>query len=139
MKSYVIAKLHFFCKPPCCWELLTQLFFCLILSSDNLGEPLVVPAHFGTQKPRYVSFDTPNLIYLNYADFVALNYPLVKLDSLVEARLDVGPNQGQMRARDSDEFQAPWDATNLIMGIHNVQTLHLTSDTLEVFSFFPLI
>ncbi|KAF3528997.1 hypothetical protein DY000_02039391 [Brassica cretica] len=104
--------------------------------SDNLGEPLVVPAHFGTQKPRYVSFYTPNLIYLNYADFVALNYPLVKLDSLVEARLDVGPNQGQMRARDSDEFQAPWDATNLIMGIHNVQTLHLTSDTLEVIADF---
>lgn len=55
------------------------------------------------------------------------------MDSLVEARLDVGPNQKQMRARDSYELQAPWDATNLIMGVHNVQTLHLTSDTLEVF------
>ncbi|KAJ0232676.1 hypothetical protein HA466_0289120 [Hirschfeldia incana] len=98
----------------------------------NLGEPLVLPAHFGTKIPLYVSFDTPNLIYLNYADFAAFNYPLVKLDSLVEARLDVGPSHGQMRARDSDEFKAPWDATNLIMGVHNVQTLHLTSDTLEI-------
>lgn len=96
------------------------------------NKPLAVDSDFGTASPSNVSFDTPNLLYLNYSDFVAGNYPLVKLDSLVEARLDVGSNTSQMHARDSEEYEVPWDATNLIMGIHNVQTLHLTSATIEV-------
>ncbi|EOA23357.1 hypothetical protein CARUB_v10019536mg [Capsella rubella] len=91
---------------------------------------------YGSANPRDVSFDTPNLIYLNYSDIVACNYPLVKLDSLVEARLDVGSNTSQMHARDSDEFQVRWDATNLIMGIQNVKILHLTSATIEVIEDF---
>ncbi|CAH8269110.1 unnamed protein product [Arabidopsis lyrata] len=100
------------------------------------NKPLAVDSDFGTASPSNVSFDTPNLLYLNYSDFVAGNYPLVKLDSLVEARLDVGSNTSQMHARDSEEYEVPWDATNLIMGIHNVQTLHLTSATIEVIEDF---
>ncbi|XP_023639176.1 F-box/LRR-repeat protein At3g59210 [Capsella rubella] len=99
-------------------------------------EPYAIPPDYGSANPRDVSFDTPNLIYLNYSDIVACNYPLVKLDSLVEARLDVGSNTSQMHARDSDEFQVRWDATNLIMGIQNVKILHLTSATIEVIEDF---
>ncbi|KAG7566505.1 F-box-like domain superfamily [Arabidopsis suecica] len=100
------------------------------------NKPLAVDSDFGTASPSNVSFDTPNLLYLNYSDFVSENYPLVKLDSLVEARLDVGSNTIQMHARDSEEYEVRWDATNLIMGIQNVQTLHLTSDTIEVIEDF---
>lgn len=101
--------------------------------------PQTIPSHFGIASPRYVSFDTPNLLYLNYSEFVARNYPLVKLDSLVEARLDVGSIRShlQVQERGSDEFEG-WDATNLIMGIQNVQTLHITSDTIEVFFIYSL-
>ncbi|KAL1189768.1 F-box/LRR-repeat protein [Cardamine amara subsp. amara] len=108
----------------------------LASGNDNFIDPPAVSSHFGTESPRYVSFDTPNLLYLNYSDFVACNYPLVKLDSLVEARLDVGSNTAQRHVRDSDEYEVRWDATNLIMGIQNVQTLHLTSDTIEVIEDF---
>ncbi|KAL0874240.1 hypothetical protein Bca101_023945 [Brassica carinata] len=98
------------------------------VSSSTLKRLTIDCEHYYHESDYMLSHD--------YADFIALNYPLVKLDSLVEARLDVGPNQSQMRARELDEFQAPWDATNLIMGVHNVQTLHLTSDTLEVIGDF---
>ncbi|XP_023638963.1 F-box/LRR-repeat protein At4g14103 [Capsella rubella] len=92
--------------------------------------------YYGTWAPSTVSFDTPNLLYLDYSDFVANNYKLVKLDSLVEARLDLGLNGTHVYARDHLGYQIERDATNLIMGIHNVQTLHISSDTLEVISDF---
>ncbi|CAH2064508.1 unnamed protein product [Thlaspi arvense] len=104
---------------------------------SRLGEPQLWPLDFGSAEPHHVSFDTPNLVYLDYADGLARNYPLVNLDSLVEARLDVGSTRPQMHARDSSgRYEVPWDATNLIMGIHNVQTFHLTSDTIEVIGDF---
>lgn len=36
-----------------------------------------------------VSFDTPNLVYLEYSDVIADKYPKVNLGSLVEASLDL--------------------------------------------------
>ncbi|KAG2239282.1 hypothetical protein Bca52824_090142 [Brassica carinata] len=83
------------------------------VSSSTLKRLTIDCEHYYHESDYMLSHD--------YADFIAL---------------DVGPNQSQMRARELDEFQAPWDATNLIMGVHNVQTLHLTSDTLEVIGDF---
>ncbi|XP_010513713.1 PREDICTED: F-box/LRR-repeat protein At3g59210-like [Camelina sativa] len=108
----------------------------LASGNDVFVDPPDARSEFGSRSPHDISFDTPNLLYLNYSDFVARNYPLVKLDSLVEARLDVGSNRRQMHARDSVELRVRWDATNLIMGIQNVQTLHLTSATIEAIEDF---
>ncbi|CAH2064511.1 unnamed protein product [Thlaspi arvense] len=108
-----------------------------MLKESGSGEPQLLPDKSSCVEPAHVSFDTPNLVYLNYAHVLARSYPLVKLDSLVEARLDVGSTRHQMRARDSSGgHEVGYDATNLVMGIHNVQTLHLTSDTIEVFGDF---
>jgi len=41
------------------------------------------------QNPDNVSFDTPNLVYLEYSDYVAVKYPRVKFCSLVEASLNL--------------------------------------------------
>ncbi|CAA7016700.1 unnamed protein product [Microthlaspi erraticum] len=74
--------------------------------------------------PKSVTFDAPALVYFEYSDTVALKYPKVNLDSLVEAslRLKVG-------------YDMVGDATNLLLGISNVQILYLSASTLEVLTF----
>ncbi|XP_019101747.1 PREDICTED: F-box protein At3g62430-like [Camelina sativa] len=71
-----------------------------------------------------ISFDTPSLAYLEYDDYIHEEFPVVNLDSLVEATL----NFSLMTA--SDET----DPTNLFKGLENVQILRLdTVDTMQVF------
>ncbi|KAL1222064.1 F-box protein [Cardamine amara subsp. amara] len=60
---------------------------------------------------------------VSYFDFVARNYPL-----------DVGSTLSHLQVQEREPELR--DATNLIMGIQNVQTLHLTSDTIEVIADF---
>ncbi|XP_020882480.1 LOW QUALITY PROTEIN: F-box/LRR-repeat protein At1g06630-like [Arabidopsis lyrata subsp. lyrata] len=69
-----------------------------------------------------LSFDLPNLEYLHYSDFALYEYPQVNLDSLVEAKLELYP---------AEHVERP-DVTNLIMGIRNVEILHLSSASVEV-------
>ncbi|KAL1222062.1 F-box/LRR-repeat protein [Cardamine amara subsp. amara] len=63
-----------------------------------------------------LSFDTPSLTYFEYCDVVPDAYPIVKFDSLVEAKLDLLV----MENRNSNP-------RNLIEGIRNVKILDLTS------------
>lgn len=77
-----------------------------------------------------MTFDTPNVAYLEYSDLVPRNYPFVNLESLVEAKLDLRQAFGS-------------NPTNLIKGLRNVEVLELSSaDTSKVknnlFSFFFL-
>ncbi|EOA24082.1 hypothetical protein CARUB_v10017309mg [Capsella rubella] len=69
-----------------------------------------------------LSFDLPNLEYLDYSDFSLYEYPQVNLESLVEAKLDL------FRA---GNLERP-DVTNLIMGIRNVEILHLSPSSVDV-------
>ncbi|KAL0714779.1 hypothetical protein Bca4012_021758 [Brassica carinata] len=69
-----------------------------------------------------MSFDTPSLVSLNYSDYALEAYTDMNLASLVEARLDI---------RYSKWIQNP-DLTGLIIGISNVQTLHLSPATADV-------
>ncbi|KAL1222065.1 F-box/LRR-repeat protein [Cardamine amara subsp. amara] len=91
--------------------------------SGGSGVPYTLVSYFGISSPRNISFDTPNLLHLNYSDFVARNYPL-----------DVGSTLSHLQVQEREPELR--DATNLIMGIQNVQTLHLTSDTIEVIADF---
>ncbi|CAL9234606.1 unnamed protein product, partial [Arabidopsis halleri] len=61
-----------------------------------------------------VTFDTPSLAYLEYTDVVAREYPIVNLESLVEAKLDLCYYLGS-------------NPTNLIKGLRNVEVLELSS------------
>ncbi|XP_019082884.1 PREDICTED: F-box protein At3g62430-like [Camelina sativa] len=71
-----------------------------------------------------ISFDTPSLAYLEYDDYIHDEFPVVNLDSLVEATLHFS----LMTAWDGT------DPTNLFKGLKNVQILRLdTVDTMLVF------
>lgn len=74
-----------------------------------------------------MSFDNPSLVYLEYSDFVQLQYPVVNLDSLIEAKLRLTMKEGG-----PDNC----DPSNLITGLRNVEILNLSSpETVEVVVF----
>ncbi|KAL0714848.1 hypothetical protein Bca4012_021827 [Brassica carinata] len=88
------------------------------------------------------SFDTPSLVYLGYSDFVPEDYPLVNLQNLSEARINISLTDDQVeRARFPNEYDDEYDdavrlvnMAKLMSGIRNVQTLYFNSTTLEVLS-----
>ncbi|CAL9247826.1 unnamed protein product [Arabidopsis halleri] len=69
-----------------------------------------------------MSFDTPNVVDFYYSDYLRRESPQCHLDSLVKATLDL------------HFLRDDADVTNLISGIRNVKTLHLTSSAVEVLS-----
>lgn len=89
------------------------------------------------ESPKSVSFDTPNVVYLEYSDNIAHWYPKAKFDSLVKASIDIRMTNYQkenMRhvSDDDEETEMVGNATMFLMGICNVKTLFLSYDTLEV-------
>ncbi|CAH2063575.1 unnamed protein product [Thlaspi arvense] len=99
------------------------------------------------ENPKSVSFDTPNLEYLEYSDSIAGKYPKVVFSSLVEAHigLRLSDNQSAGANTFSDEEGYPpedieeramvADATEFFKGICNVRILYLSAETLEVLTF----
>ncbi|KAF3590446.1 hypothetical protein DY000_02020630 [Brassica cretica] len=71
-----------------------------------------------------MSFDTPSLVSLNYRDYALEEYTDVNLASLVEARLDI---LYSIRIKDPD-------LSGLIIGISNVEILHLSPGSADVIS-----
>ncbi|ESQ44194.1 hypothetical protein EUTSA_v10006462mg, partial [Eutrema salsugineum] len=76
--------------------------------------------------PRTITFDTPKLVYMDYSDYVAYEYPTLILNSLVEAKLSL-----YMGIYTSTS--AP---TKLINGLRNVEILNLSFETSEIFDVF---
>ncbi|KAG7610884.1 Leucine-rich repeat 2 [Arabidopsis suecica] len=70
-----------------------------------------------------LSFDNPNLVYLEYSDVIVDKYKQVRFDSLVEANLGLRKNQAE-----PDKI----NVTKLLMGLHNLKILYLSNDILEV-------
>ncbi|WZZ66635.1 hypothetical protein YC2023_078005 [Brassica napus] len=85
------------------------------------------------KNPHSVSFDTPNVVYLEYSDFVAGKYPKVKFDSLVEASVDLAMTSEQHEHASYEHSVG--DVTDFLMGIRSVQTLFASANTLEVLTF----
>lgn len=86
-----------------------------------------------------VSFDTPNLVYLEYSDTIANSYPKVEFNSLVEASLNLRMTSDQIVEAISNEDidrstpeEMVGNATHFLMGICNVQILRLSYNTLLV-------
>ncbi|CAA0387375.1 unnamed protein product [Arabidopsis thaliana] len=90
------------------------------------------------ENPNNVSFDTPNLVYLEYAQVIANNYPKVNFDLLVEAKIDIWMTVDQIREvrlRKNEVNCMVGNATDFIVGLRNVRVLYLSPDTLEVLTY----
>ncbi|KAG7566481.1 FBD domain [Arabidopsis suecica] len=94
------------------------------------------------ENPKSVSFDTPNLVYLQFTDTVAAKYPKVNFDSLVEASIGLQMTSHQVfRGRDLVNRHHGYkrckgaNVADFLMGICNVKILYLSSEALEVLTF----
>ncbi|KAG7572779.1 F-box-like domain superfamily [Arabidopsis suecica] len=118
-KYYVLGKLISACP------VLEELTICgsswmnakdaPIVSSSTLKKLTIKCPKFNRLSNSWgVTFDTPSLAYLEYTDLVPREYPIVNLESLVEAKLDLSCYLGS-------------NPTNLIKGLRNVEVLELSS------------
>ncbi|XP_020880953.1 F-box/LRR-repeat protein At3g62440 isoform X2 [Arabidopsis lyrata subsp. lyrata] len=81
-----------------------------------------------------ISFDTPSLAYLYYSDYVPKEYLSVNLDSLVETKLYLCPEENYMWGEGDEKRFNPM---NLLHGLKNVETLNLyTIMTAKMFYVF---
>ncbi|KAG7634972.1 F-box-like domain superfamily [Arabidopsis suecica] len=85
------------------------------------------------KNPHSVSFDTPNLVYLKYSDYVAAKYPKVNFSSLVDATIGLAMTSDQDANASYDALVG--NATDFLMGICNVQILCLSANSLAVLTF----
>ncbi|KAJ4896985.1 F-box/LRR-repeat protein [Raphanus sativus] len=89
------------------------------VSSQSLLKLTIYACGFDDwRNPKSISFDTPNLVYLDYSDLVAADYPKVNLPNLAEAVLDLKLTEHQtelLRAPpDDDVFLHLGNARKLI-------------------------
>ncbi|AEE83351.2 unnamed protein product [Arabidopsis thaliana] len=88
------------------------------------------------------SVDTPSLVYFCFTEYVAIDYPVVIMQNLFEARISLLVTQDQIeRARapnidwvEDDVVLRLVNMEKLIKGIRNVQYMYLSPNTLEVLS-----
>ncbi|KAG7544150.1 F-box domain [Arabidopsis thaliana x Arabidopsis arenosa] len=84
-----------------------------------------------------LSFESPNVVYLEYFDCVADRYQQVSFDSLVEARLGLRLTYDQVHNQwlEPEYYFSSKEKSNLtklLTGICNVKILYLYNETLEV-------
>ncbi|KAL1222453.1 F-box/LRR-repeat protein [Cardamine amara subsp. amara] len=95
-------------------------------------------------------FETPSLVFFDYSSYVFQHYDLIDLGSLVELRLSLrlweSTNNYDYSDDDDDDDDHDFgfydhdegiygDITNLVAGLTNIMTLHLSPDSLEAFHF----
>ncbi|KAG7637913.1 Leucine-rich repeat 2 [Arabidopsis thaliana x Arabidopsis arenosa] len=105
-----------------------------LVSSPSIKR-LTIVHHFPNYREAHDGcwFRTPNLVYLDYSSYVPDWYE-VDLGSLVEA----GGYGDCDSVYDEEEYPDDpilGDVTNLVTGLSNIKTLHLSPDSLEVFYF----
>ncbi|KAL9832870.1 F-box/LRR-repeat protein [Arabidopsis thaliana] len=91
-------------------------------SSQTLERLTIDHRYWAEHNLESFTFDTPSLTYLDYNAHVPGSYPTVNLDSLVEAKLNLGFTTDLVED-DDDPFTS--DPTNLIKGLRNVEILRL--------------
>ncbi|KAG5560528.1 hypothetical protein RHGRI_003747 [Rhododendron griersonianum] len=80
--------------------------------------------------PYEIQLNTPNLLYFAYMGLVAEGFAMNNLSSLVEASIDFELCYDQVEDRYDTAM------TELLHGISNVQTLHLSGDCIETLQFY---
>ncbi|KAG5560534.1 hypothetical protein RHGRI_003752 [Rhododendron griersonianum] len=83
--------------------------------------------------PYEIQLNTPNLLYFSYMGLLAEGFSMNNLSSLVKASINITFCVGQV---EDEEWTEHWDEydtsmTELLLGISNVQTLHLYGDCIE--------
>lgn len=137
LKSLLIDSI-FFCYEDLCYVLLPGcpvLEELVVRHEDFVGIPFCISSrtikkqlsvHYDCESEidfmGGMSFDAPSLVSLDYSDYALAEYPHVNLESLAEARLDI---------RYSKMIKKP-DITGLIIGISNIETLHLSPGSADV-------
>ncbi|XP_010436888.1 PREDICTED: putative F-box/LRR-repeat protein At5g41630 [Camelina sativa] len=84
-----------------------------------------------------LSFDNPNLVYMEYIDTIIDRYQQVSFGSLVEATigLRLTPDESYFQWYECENYlksSEKSNVTNFLNGILNVKILHLTPDMLQV-------
>ncbi|CDY07824.1 BnaC03g47980D [Brassica napus] len=96
------------------------------VSSQSLRKLTIYAGGFRDfRNPKSISFDTPNLVYLEYSDYVAADYPKLTGHDIELIR---APND------EDDVSLRLGNVWKLISGLRNVQRLFISADTLEVLS-----
>ncbi|KFK35159.1 hypothetical protein AALP_AA5G246400 [Arabis alpina] len=93
---------------------------------------------------KSVLFDVPNLVYLEYTEVIASEYPKVNFRSLVEAKIDLQVARDQSDESSDSKFEDQvaqgnelvGNATDFITGISNVRILCLSASTLEILTVY---
>ncbi|KAG7559280.1 Leucine-rich repeat 2 [Arabidopsis thaliana x Arabidopsis arenosa] len=109
-------------------EELSLLLKCISIMPNTISSPSLkrLSVHYTCRIfNSSLSFDLPNLVYLNYSGFSLCDYPQVNLESLIEAKLDFHP-----------PGVAKEDVMNLVMGIRNVEILHLSPASVDKICYF---
>ncbi|CAH8269106.1 unnamed protein product [Arabidopsis lyrata] len=108
------------------------------LSSPSLQRLTINHGDFYQCEFTRINLDTPSLTYLMLSDVVPDDYPIVNLDSLVEAKLDLMFTVDHIyEGFVSDYDTISSDPTNLIKGLRNVEIMNLLSpNTFQAFSYF---
>ncbi|KAL9299386.1 putative FBD domain-containing protein [Arabidopsis thaliana] len=111
----------------------TGYYFDKILSGCLVLEELVLINVYFDFKNRSVSSKTLKRLklcfYLEYSDYVAVKYPKVKFCSLVEASLNLQMTYAQCAQASYGDLVG--NATDFLIGVSNVQILHLSDKSLE--------
>ncbi|KAG7564092.1 Transferase [Arabidopsis suecica] len=109
-------------------EELSLLLKCISIMPNTISSPSLkrLSVHYTCRIfNSSLSFDLPNLVYLNYSGFSLCDYPQVNMESLIEAKLDFHP-----------PGVAKEDVMNLVMGIRNVEILHLSPASVDKICYF---
>ncbi|KAG5415110.1 hypothetical protein IGI04_002677 [Brassica rapa subsp. trilocularis] len=141
LQTLVLDSVRFFSLRGCAFQgLLSASPELRELSLRRISIGRVFSAEFDGPHHQSISFDTPNLQYLEYSDLVAHDYPIMNLPALQEAKLTL-----QMLVNTQwDNVDLPHDVDiywsnpkKLLKGIRNVKVLHLSSSsTFEGLNYF---
>ncbi|CAN7118140.1 unnamed protein product, partial [Brassica rapa subsp. narinosa] len=113
------------------------------VSSASLKElGITVTAEGKSSISKSFSFDTPNLLYLNYCDFMAEDYPKVNLSNVVEVILNIIASTSQInqiRSSNDNNNEVLWygNVWKLMNGIRNVKKLAVSDSTFQVSFYIP--
>ncbi|RID47538.1 hypothetical protein BRARA_I04124, partial [Brassica rapa] len=98
-------------------------FYPYSLSSQSIKKLTVYyDCEAGIDSISDMSFDAPSLVSLDYTDYALSEYPLVNLESLVRAKLNLCYSR---------KIERP-DLTGLVTGISNVEILYLSPASADV-------
>ncbi|EOA25725.1 hypothetical protein CARUB_v10019079mg, partial [Capsella rubella] len=98
---------------------------CHIISSKSIKKlSVTIESSSLANRSCIIMLDTPSVVDLYYSDYLGIESPQFHLDSHAKATLDLHLLQDYKQV----------NVTDLINGICNVKSLHLTSSTVEVIS-----